>query len=404
MLTQAVATLSAHPLRSGLGALAIAVAVATMALVDAVLGGLGQYARLTTARTLGADTFVLAQVASPGQVPRRELLRMLERNRPVVRSELRFLEEQAGAKAVYAATAQASADVTAGARRYEGASVVGTGAALPEIRDLNLAAGRFFLPGEERRGAPVVVLGQALAARLFPGRDPLGATVRVAGRAFTVIGVQGALGSSGGASLDKSAYLPLTAFERAFGAPRSLQVSGRAGAAGSLEGARDRTRAGLRARRGLRPGTPDDFEVLEPVAGRDFVLSLASRVGRAAPPISLAALLAAVVVVTNTTLVSVSRRKREIGVRRALGATRRRVLAEVVAESTLLAVLGGLAGLAVAWGAAALAPRPGEIRLAITAGSAAASLLASLLAGVAAGLYPAHRAATVDVVAALRSE
>lgn len=403
-LRQGWGTARAHPLRSALGGLAVAVAVGTVVSVDASLFALREYARRSTARTFGADTFVLAQVASAGQVSRRELARKLERNPPLRRTELRFLEQNAAGRAIYAATVQTRADLTAGSRRFEHAAVNGTGAALPELRELALSRGRFFLPEEERRAEAVVVLGHDVAETLFPGRDPLGQALRLGRRAFTVIGVQEKQGSAGGVSLDRYVWIPLRAWERVFGPAATLQITGKAPGAQAYTVAEDRARAALRARRSLRPGEEDDFDVLTPDAARGFVLRLAERVSAAAPPLSFMALLAAVVVIANTTLVSVTQRTREIGVRRALGASRGRVMAEVLAESALVALAGGacglLGGLALAEAARAVSGAEFVVR-----GSAAAlGLATSLGAGLLAGLYPAHRAGLVDVISALRLE
>ena len=143
-LRQAVATITGHPLRSALGALAIAVAGATLTLVETAIDGLGISARKTASRAFGSDTFVLAQVGSPGRISRRELARKLERNLPIRRSDVRFLEAWAGGRVIYAATAQRVADVTAGGNKFENAAVNGTGAQLPAIRDLGIEEGRFF--------------------------------------------------------------------------------------------------------------------------------------------------------------------------------------------------------------------------------------------------------------------
>lgn len=403
-LREARDTVRGYPLRSSLGALAIAVAVGTAVLVDAAVGGLAEFARLSTARAFGAETFVLAQVASPGQVSRRELSRMLERNRPLRRTDLKVLAELADQRVIYAATAQATADVSALGRKLENAAIAGTGAALPEIRELDVHAGRFFLPEEERRGAFVAVIGFDVAAALFPDRDPLGATLRLAGRGFTVVGVQDRQGTAGGTSLDRYVWIPLPAFERVLGAPRTLQVSGRATRGGSFDAAVDHARASLRARRGLRPGAADDFEILTPTSARGFVTNLADRVSAAALPLTAMALLAAIVVVTNTTLVSVTQRIHEIGVRRAIGASREQVRREVLAESTLVALFGGLGGLAAAAALLALVPASADFPLHVRGSGIAHGLVASALAGVLSGLYPALRASRVDVATALRLE
>jgi putative ABC transport system permease protein len=403
-LLQGAATCAAHPLRSALGALAIAVAVATLTLVQTSLDGLSVFARKTAARAFGSETFVLAQVASPGQVPRRELARMLERNPALRRTDVRFLESLGGGRVIYAASAQRPADITAGGRKFENASVTGTGWQLPEIRDLGIAEGRFFTADEERRGAQVAVIGYDTADRLFPGIDPLGRTVRLAGRAFLVTGVQARLGTSGGVSLDRYVWIPLPAYERAFGPAATLQVSARAPEGLPFELAEDRAHASMRARRQLRPGEDDNFQILTPESARGFVINLAKRLGAVAPLLGGIALLAAIVVVTNTTLVSVAQRTFEIGVRRAVGATRGQIVREVLAESALVSLFGGAVGTLAIFLLVKALSGPLGLDLAVRGRTVLLALAASAAGGLLAGWYPARRAAQVDVVSSLRSE
>jgi len=406
---QASATVRAHPLRSALGATAIAVAVATMAIVVTALDGVAEYARATAARAFGSNTFVIAQIGARGQISRRELEERLQRNPAVTRRDLRFLERYDGGIVEYGASAQRGAEVSSGSRSYENAAVVGATASLSSIRDLAIARGRFFGPEEEAQAAQIAVIGADIATTLFPDRDPLGATLRLAGRGFVVVGVQERLGNVGGTSLDRNVWIPLRAFERTFGPPQTLQVLARApqdtGSAGRATlAAEDRARISMRARRQLAPGAADNFDVLTPDAARGFVLNLSQRIGLAAGPISLMALLAAIVVVTNTILVSVTQRTREIGVRRALGATQGQVLREVLAESTLIAIAGGAAGLA---GVGLLIGGIGGATgfdLTLRTSTVAFSLAAALASGLLAGWYPARRATKIDVIAAIRTE
>lgn len=403
-LRQGATALTAHPMRSALGALAIAFAVATIVTVVTALEGVRLYAEATTARTFGSDTFVLAQVAAPGRVSRRELREQLARNPAIRRADVRFLDRHSDAGVLYAPSAQTRAEVSAGARSLEDGTVTGTTSALAGIRDLNLARGRFFLPAEDVAGDAVAVIGAEVADALFPTSDSLAQTIRLRGRRFTVIGVQDRLGSAGSGSLDKYVWIPLRAYERAFGSPRTLQVFAKATPGHGTVAAEDRARISLRAKRALRPGQPDTFDILTPDAARGFVASLSQRIGAAAGPISLMALLAAIVVVTNTVLVSVTQRTREIGVRRALGARASRIVQEILAESLLLSVAGGTAGALAAWLLLATLEFALDLPLRVAPQTLVLAMVAAAGSGLLAAWYPATRAVALDVVAAIRAE
>jgi putative ABC transport system permease protein len=403
-LAQAALTAAANPLRSALGALAMAVGVATVALVISGLSGLADYARATAARSFGSDTFVLARIGSPGTLGRRELAEKLERNPAVRRADIRFLERWAGDAVIYAPSAQTAGAAVAGGRKLENAAITGTTSSLADIRALEVARGRFLIRDDEARAAAVAVIGAEVADALFPGLDPLGRGIRVGGRRLEVVGVQDRLGTSSGQSLDRYVWLPLPTYERIFGAPVTLQVFARARDVRLTTAAEDRTRTTMRARRRLRPGVTDNFDILSPSATRGFVSELTGRVSAAALPLSAMALLASIVVVTNTTLVSVTQRTREIGIRRALGATRRQIVREVLLESALVALGGGAAGLLAVLGLLALIRTSAGLPLTLTPSTLAWSVGGAGLSGLLAGLYPAWRAARIDIIAAVRAE
>ncbi len=148
----------------------------------------------------------------------------------------------------------------------------------------------------------------------------------------------------------------------------------------------------------------DNFDLLTPDAARDFVFRLSERVGAAAAPISAMALLAAIVVITNTTLVSVTQKTREIGVRRAIGASRAQIMREVVAESIIVSLAGGLVGTLLTAAAIWFLARALQLDIVVRAATLAWAIGASALSGLAAGYYPARRATRIDVIAAVRAE
>lgn len=398
---QAAAAIAANPLRSALGAVAIAAAVATIVGVTTALDGVRRYAEQSTARTFGSNTFLIAQVASPGRVPRRQLQEQLARNPPIRRSDAAFLNRHARDAVVYALNAQARAEVSRDSRTLEGVSVTGTSASLERMRDLNLVDGRFLSEAEDRNGSQVAVIGADVVDALFPSEPAVGRAIRLAGRRFDVIGIQGRLGNP---TLDKYVWIPMRAFERAFGAPRSLQIFATAAGGGPATAAEDHARISLRAARALRPGTADTFDVLAPEAARGFVANLSDRIGAAALPISLMALLAAIVVVSNTVLVSVSQRTREIGVRRAVGARRAQIIREVLAEGILISAAGGVAGIALVGLAIIAVSAAAPVPLTMQPLSLVAALAGAVGSGLVAGVYPAFSATRLDVVGALRSE
>ena len=403
-VAQGHSSVSSNPLRAGLGALAVAVAVATIVIVVTALDGLGRYARATGARAFGSDTFLLAQVATAGQITRRELAGKLQRNPAIGRPDLRFLERHAGDDVTYAVTVQRIGDVTAGSRKYENAAISGATPTLADLRDLGIGQGRFLQGHELERGAQVAVIGADIADELFPGADTLGRVIRVAGRRFEVVGVQRRLGSSGGASLDRFVWMPLSTFERVYGPPPTLNIFGRAKEGVDSATAEDLARAALRAKRQLQPGVSDNFDLLTPEAARDFVLRISERVGAAAAPISAMALLAAIVVITNTTLVSVTQKTREIGIRRALGATRTQIMREVIAEAMVVSFAGGLVGTLFTAAAVSLLARALQLDIVVHATTVAWAIGAAALSGVLAGCYPARRATRIDVITAVRAE
>jgi len=288
-------------------------------------------------------------------------------------------------------------------------ALVGTTADFTAARNWDLSAGRDLLPEDAESSAKVALLGSTVAQWLFGGASPLGAFLRIQKVPFTVVGVLAPKGQSkGGQDQDDLVVVPIsTAKKRILGenpinarAVTSIIVAVRDGA--DVDAAERDLRALLRQQHRLQPQQEDDF-VIKNLAD---VMALRQAMYRALTwllsALAAVSLIVGGIGVMNVMLASVAERTREIGIRVAVGARRRDVLSQVLAESITLSVLGGMIGLLVGIVASALVAKaagwPMEIRL-------DAILLAvgcSGAVGIVFGIYPAYRAASLDPIEALR--
>ena len=285
---------------------------------------------------------------------RKEFAAKLRRNKELRHEDARYLRLTNGDSTLYSPYQQKSTDVKHDNAICEDVSVIGVAAEMEQIRDITLVDGRFFTEQEERNRAFVAVIGDEVKTTLFPGGgSPVGKTVKINGLDFAVIGVLEKLGSAFGRSLDKSTYIPVTAYIRLFGPGRSIAVFARPRpeTGKPMEDSLDLTRAALRSRFHARPGQPDNFDILTPDAIRGFVDQMLSMIAAVVVPVTCISLVVGGIVIMNIMLVSVTERTREIGVRKSLGARHSDVMLQILIEAVLMAVAGGAVG--VALGAAA---------------------------------------------------
>jgi putative ABC transport system permease protein len=272
------------------------------------------------------------------------------------------------------------------------------------LNNVDLTAGRFFTDADDSRRLPAAILGKDIQDRFFASADPLGKTIKVDGRPFTVIGVAKAKGSVFGQSLDNYVLIPAGTYFQIYGSRSGISYLAKAKDRTVLEQAQDETRMLLRAYRHLRPGQDDNFAVIS----SDAIVGAWDRITGtiAATAVAVVSVFMVVggVVIMNIMLAVVSERTREIGIRKAVGARRQDILNQFLVESSMLSGIGGLIGVLAAWGVAALVRALTPVPMAVPVSAVVVGVGLSMVVGLFFGIYPAQRASKLDPIEALRTE
>lgn len=284
--------------------------------------------------------------------------------------------------------------------------IFGVGHTWHYIRRRPVERGEFLDEADLVNMARVAVLGFRTARLLFGEADPVGQTIRLGGDAYRVKGVFAEAGiTPGGDDWDDRIVIPLTtASRRLFGRPYLEQIVVQVRDPRKLHQTAEEIRALLRERHGMRAGEEDDFFVREPEDLKEAALTTSSTLSTLLIVLSAIGLLAGGVVIMNLMLISVSQRVHEIGLRRTVGADRRDILRQFLFESLLIALAGGVVGIAGGVAAAWLLAWAGVATSRITWVPFAIAIVSCSLIAVAFGLYPARRASQVDPAVALRTK
>ncbi|HEY9229007.1 MAG TPA: ABC transporter permease [Gemmatimonadaceae bacterium] len=394
-------------LKSFFTLLGVMIGVMFLIAVVSIVEGMSKYMEEDFAgRLLGANTFTLRRFPWFGNNTTREEWMEWQRRPRVYAADVNFLTPILPPGTRWAIESQdmpMASSPYARPRQVEAHAVDGD---YFIIKKYNLTSGRTITPQEYELGTPVVVIGDEVGKFFFPNLNPVGRELRIGGIPYQVIGVIEHQGSLFGQSLDRLAIAPFSSPLHRITNPRG-DIDGllvQSPNAMMMDDVMELVREALRSQRHLRPGVPDNF-VMETSATAlaffDRVKSTMTIVGTALPGISL---IVGGMVIMNIMLVSVAERTHEIGIRKSLGARRRDILRQFLAESATLSTVGAMIGIALGITAAKLIALKTPLPAAVAPWSLVVATLLGTVVGIVSGVYPARRASRLDPIEALRHE
>ena len=397
----ALDALRAHKLRSFLTLLGVILAVATLVAVMSVVAGLNFYVADRVAN-LGANVYLVDRF---GIITSQEAWIKAQKRPLVTIDEYQRLRENMKTAANVAATDDRVMDVRSGNILLESTDLTGVTPNYAEIRNMNLGAGRFLTEGDDLHHAPVCFIGTDVLKKFFPTVDPIGKTIRAGTNTYEVVGVATEIGSAFGQSQDNYILIPFSTYYKDWHKQNDwLTIFVQAQNAEIMQASEDEARMFMRAWRHLPYDAPDNFAVFGSASIMALWNQITGNLFAVAVALTAVFLVVGGIVIMNIMLASVTERTREIGLRRSLGARRKHIVLQFMTESAVLAAVGGIMGLTLAYGIVALVRAATPIPVKTPLSAVIISLSVSTAVGLFFGIYPAMRAAKLDPIEALRAD
>src|SRR5262245_1699407 len=408
-LRLALQTVWSHKLRSFFTLLGIIVSVAFLVAVVAVIQGMNAYVRERLAGAIvGVNAFQIRR--DPIQVGfiDEEEWKQIQRRPIIAPEDVAFIERavpDADAIALQSGWPTPMADVQWRNRETGDVFIFGVTAPFVVVQDYTFAAGEPLSAIDVQQRRYVGVLGFGVAEKLFGNAEAaVGQMVRVRGLQLLVKGVIARKGTVLGQSWDGFVMLPLTTFESMYGRRQTMVISVKMPTADAVGPAMLRAEEAMRIAHRLRPGAGNDFTVDTGEGLIAFWSRLTRVIFTVVPAVVVIGIVVGGIVIMNIMLMSVTERTREIGIRKALGASRSAIRRQFFAEALTLSLLGGVAGLGAGFTLAFLVQAISPLPARVTTWSIGLALLLGVVVGVIFGVYPAHRASRLDPIEALRQE
>lgn len=404
----ALEQMRSQKLKSFFSLLGVIIGVMFLILVVSIVEGMDRYVRDTlTEKVFGVNTVTVRHRPRVTVNPSRAQRRAWARAPRMRYDDLDYLRSELPGGLVIGAESDTGGELSIdGGRKVENVRLVGASAEMFEIRRWVPELGRVFTRQEADQGIPVVVLGSATAETLFQGANPVGASVRLRGFPFRVVGVLEEQGSFLGESLDNLAIAPSRSPIQAFTNPRGIvdEVNIMASTPDEVALVKATTEELMRIRRRLRPTEENNFAVETAEESLSFWDNISRVLYVAFPGLVAISLVVGGIVIMNIMLVSVMERTREIGVRKAIGARRKDILTQVMIETATLSGMGAVVGVGIGVGLTLFVGAVSPLPAVVAPKWIAFGILLGVGVGMVSGVYPAARAAKLDPVVALRSE